>query len=258
MSTRVARIDGFLGDQMNMLVLEFNELCPSLLTRFMQEGLLPNFSRLYGRSEIYTTTTDDQHLEPWVQWVTFHCGVGESIHGVRELDQGHSVKQPAIWDVLATEGKSSVVFGAMNTAPAKTEKILIIPDPWSTRIPVPDEFAPYQEFIRPHVLGHTSKSATTSGFWAFAAFMASHGLSMSTISHLLGQLLSERTLRRDVRWRRASSLDYLQWDVFEHLWRTKHPDLAVFFSNSTAFLQHRYWRQMDPDAYEVKPTKASV
>jgi hypothetical protein len=243
---------------MNMLVLEFNELCPSLLTRFMQGGLLPNFSRLYGQSDVYTTTTDDEHLEPWVQWVTFHCGVGESIHGVHRLDQGHLVKHPAMWDVLAGQGKSSVVFGAMNTAPAKTEKVLIIPDPWSTHIPVPDEFAPYQEFVRNRVLDHTNKSATTGGFGAFAAFMASHGLSISTVCHLFGQILSERTLRRDVRWRRASSLDYIQWDVFEYLWQTKHPDLAVFFSNSTAFLQHRYWRQMDPDAYEVKPTQASI
>jgi hypothetical protein len=243
---------------MNMLILEFNELCPPLLTRFMKGGLLPNFSRLYSRSEIYTTTTDDEHLEPWVQWVTFHCGVRETIHGVQDLDQGHSVELPAIWDVLAREGKSSVVFGAMNTAPAQTKKVLIIPDPWSTHIPVPNEFAPYQEFVRSQVLGHTDKSATTNGFGGFARFMASHGLSLSTVCHLLSQILSERTLSRDVRWRRASSLDYLQWDVFEYLWRTKHPYLAVFFSNSTAFLQHRYWRHMDPDAYEVKPTQASI
>jgi hypothetical protein len=69
---------------MNVLILEFNELCPPLLTRFMKGGLLPNFSRLYSRSEIYTTTTDDEHLEPWVHWVTFHCGVRETMHGVHQ------------------------------------------------------------------------------------------------------------------------------------------------------------------------------
>ena len=243
---------------MNMLVLEFNELCPPLLTRFMDAGVLPNFSRLYRRSEIYTTTTDDQHLEPWVQWVTFHCGVREAVHGVQDLDQGHTVKHPAIWDVLARQGRSCVVFGSMNTAPTPTPNVLTIPDPWSTHVPVPVEFAPYQDFIRAQVLGHTSKLKASSAFWPFAAFMVSHGLSPSTVCHLLGQILSERTLKRDVRWRRASSLDYLQWDVFEHLWRARRPDLGVFFSNSTAFLQHRYWRHMDPDAYEVKPTQASI
>jgi hypothetical protein len=53
-------------------------------------------------------------------------------------------------------------------------------------------------------------------------------------------------------------LDYLQWDVFEHLWRARHPDIAVFFSNSTAFLQHRYWRHMEPDAYRVRPDEESI
>jgi hypothetical protein len=93
---------------------------------------------------------------------------------------------------------------------------------------------------------------------AFLAFMARHGLSARTASQIVRQLVAERTARRDVRWRRASCLDDLQWDVFRHLWTTRRPDLAVFFSNSTAFLQHRYWRQMEPDAFQVKPSRGSI
>lgn len=241
-----------------MLILEFNELSPRLLARFMQAGFLPNFSRLYQRAEVHTTTTDDEHLEPWVQWITFHCGVGEKLHQVRELDQGHTAKYPAIWDVAAERGRSSVVFGAMNAAPARSDRVLLIPDPWSTRVPVPPEFQPYQDFIRSQVLGHTGRAGSRRELTAFLAFMASHGLSSETVGRLLRQLLSERTNRRDVRWRRAARLDDLQWDVFRHLWSTRQPNLAVFFSNSTAFLQHRYWRHMEPEAYEVKPKAESI
>src|ERR1051325_10032521 len=67
-----------------MLILEFNELCPRLLAPFMDEGVLPNFSRLYNASDVYTTTTSDEHLEPWVQWVNFHHGLPESRHGVHD------------------------------------------------------------------------------------------------------------------------------------------------------------------------------
>ena len=241
-----------------MLLLEFNELSPRLLARFIADGSLPNFARLYRGAEVYTTTTDDAHLEPWVQWITFHCGVRESRHGVEELDQGHTVEYPAMWDTLARQGLSSVVLGAMNTAPARAEQVLMIPDPWSTHVRVPAEFKPYHEFVRSQVLGHTAEGAARGQLASFLRFMASHGLSKETVGHLLRQLAAERIAKRDVRWRRAACLDMLQWDVFDHLWSTRKPALAVFFSNSTAFLQHRYWRHMEPDAYEVKPSAASI
>lgn len=241
-----------------MLILEFNELCPGLLARFMDEGALPNFRRLHDASDVYTTTTNDAHLEPWIQWINFHHGVPQSRHGVCDLDQGSMVGEPAFWDVLAAEGKSSLVFGAMNTAPARSELVTMIPDPWCTRVPVPGEFLPYYEFVKAQVLGHTETSVPRARLGAFLRFMISHGLSCATVLHLLGQLASERLSRRDVRWRRAAALDYLQWDVFEHLWRARRPDIAVFFSNSTAFLQHRYWRHMEPAAYRVRPDEESI
>jgi hypothetical protein len=243
-----------------MLILEFNELCPRLLARFMDEGALPNFRRLYRASDVYTTTTNDEHLEPWIQWVNFHHGLPESRHEVHDLDQGYTVAEPAFWDVLAGQGKSSLVFGAMNTAPAHAELVSVIPDPWSTRVPVPSEFLPYYEFVRAQVLGHTETSVAgrRARLTSFLRFMMSHGLSLATVSHLLAQLASERITRRDVRWRRAAALDYLQWDVFEYLWRVRRPDVGVFFSNSTAFLQHRYWRHMEPEAYRVRPSKESI
>ena len=241
------------GKPNRMLILEFNELCPRLLARFMGEGRLPNFSRLHGSSHVYTTTTNDAHLEPWIQWVNFHHGIPEARHGVLDLDQGHTVTAPAFWDVLAEQGKTAIVFGSMNTAPARSPLVTQIPDAWSTRVPVPAEFRAYQDFVRAHVLGHTDRSASGAALGAFVRFMASHGLSLATVLHLARQLVHERIARRDVRWRRAAALDYLQWDVFEHLWRSRRPDLAVFFSNSTAFLQHRYWRHMEPEAYRVRP-----
>ena len=75
------------GNANRMLILEFNELCPRLLARFMDEGRLPNFSRLHCASHVYTTTTNDEHLEPWIQWVNFHHGLPEARHRVFDLDE---------------------------------------------------------------------------------------------------------------------------------------------------------------------------
>jgi len=52
-----------------LIVLELNELCPSLLDRWMGEGLLPNFSALHARSDVFVTRADVSEpalLEPWI------------------------------------------------------------------------------------------------------------------------------------------------------------------------------------------------
>ena len=81
-----------------MIVLEFNELTPSLLQRFMAEDRLPNFSRLYRDSAIYTTTASERppYLDPWIQWVTVHTGLNFSDHGLQRLNEGHTLSVPRV------------------------------------------------------------------------------------------------------------------------------------------------------------------
>jgi len=50
-------------------------------------------------------------------------------------------------------------------------------------------------------------------------------------------------------------LDLLMWDVFEKEYQRRRPHFATFFANSTAFIQHRYWRHMEPEVFTVKPSE---
>jgi hypothetical protein len=61
----------------SILILEFNELCPSLMQSFIQQGRLPNFQRFYQESVVYTKDAEAEapFLEPWIQWVTVHSGL---------------------------------------------------------------------------------------------------------------------------------------------------------------------------------------
>src|SRR5438270_8056512 len=43
-----------------LLLIEFNELSPSLLDEFMRSGLLPNFSRFYSDSVVFTTDAAEE------------------------------------------------------------------------------------------------------------------------------------------------------------------------------------------------------
>ena len=97
-----------------LILIEFNELCPSLLQRFMAEGVIPNFRRLYGRSVVYTTDAEEPepNLEPWIQWPTVHSGIPFSEHGIFHLGGGHRLEKKCIAELLSDAGIPVGVFVA--------------------------------------------------------------------------------------------------------------------------------------------------
>lgn len=242
-----------------MIVLELNELTPSLIHRFMARGLLPNFSRLYRESAVYTTTAAERppHLDPWIQWVTVHTGLNYSDHGLQRLNEGHALDVPRVWDLLAATGRRSWICGSMNVGDHGTDGGALLPDPWTTRIrPRPAELASYFDFVQRQVMEHTSDrpAAGASELLGFVRFMVSHGLSSRSVIAIARQLVEERS--RGARWKRAALLDKLQFDVFTWYYRRIRPHFATFFLNSTAHYQHLYWREMDPEVFTVQPTEA--
>ena len=247
--------------QPKMIILELNELCPPLMDKFMGEGLLPHFEKLYARSEVFQTYATDEDLEPWVQWVTFHTGKPQAIHGTTQLDEGYRISEPHFWDRLAAKGVTSVIFGSMNSRPSATPAIFVLPDPWTVHFePSDPSYEPFHSFIRKHVTEHTNPELHTSAAAVvdFAKFMVGHGLSLRSVMAAVSQLSLERLVDENLKWRRALILDKLMWDVFENTYRRRSPNLATFFANGTAYVQHRYWRHMDPDPYLVKPSNHDI
>jgi phosphatidylserine decarboxylase len=240
-----------------IIMLELNELCPPIVDRMMAAGDLPNFAWLKSQSDVHVTFTDDPNLEPWVQWVTLHTGQPESVHGATELDEGHLIDTPRFWDKLADEGIESLIFGSMNCRTERPDKVWLLPDPWSAGVKATDPaYQGFQDFISYHVTEHTNPNAKQgmSEMASVVSFLLSHGLSLKTITDAISQIASEKTSKTDRHWRRAIILDQLMWDVFEATYKKRRPDFATFFANSTAFLQHRYWRHMSPESYTVRPS----
>lgn len=243
-----------------LILLEFNELSPTLIQRFIQQGVLPNFARLHRESYTYITDAEETapNLEPWIQWVTVHTGLSYRQHGVFDLGDGPKLDAARIWDLASSAGKRVWVCGSMNAAHRQPLNGIVLPDPWSTGIaPIPrEELQPYVHFVRSHVQEYTADHTRVSAFdtLRFIGFMAAHGLSARTLSTIIRQLREE--LSGLGRWKRATILDQLQWDVFRHYYRKSQPDLATFFLNSTAHFQHVYWRNMDPAPFLVKPSEA--
>src|SRR5262252_8605226 len=142
----------------SVVMLEFNELCPALMQRWIEEGRLPNFRRLRSESLVYRTETEEEPpaLEPWIQWVNVHSGLSFAEHGVFHLGEAARLMAPPIWDVVGRHGGRSWICGSMNTRGNDPATTLLLPDPWAKDVePSAPELLDYVRFVRGHVTEHT-------------------------------------------------------------------------------------------------------
>lgn len=241
-----------------VILLEFNELCPSLIHRFMGQNKLPNFQRLYRESSVFLTDAEEKapNLEPWIQWTSVHCGQPFREHGVFHLGDGPKLKAQCVWDVLSKAGLQVWICGSMNIKYDPATRGWMLPDPWTAGArPHPESLLPYYHFVQRNVQEHTNEKVPLRGadYAKFMGFMAKNGLSVRTIKSILQQLSSERGGKN--RWKRAVILDKLQFDVFRAHYRRARPDFSTFFLNSTAHFQHVHWRNMEPELFKVQPSE---
>jgi hypothetical protein len=248
--------------QRPLILLEFNELTPVLLDRFMAAGHLPNFKRFYSESSVLITDAEEsgEQLNPWVQWVTVHSGLSYAEHGVLRLDEGQKLTRQCVWDVVSAQGKPVLVCGSMNVRYDKPLNGFVLPDPWSANVePYPGNAGldAYFRFVQTQVQEHTNDRVPLKArdYLGFLGFMIRHGLSLDTVVAIIQRLASERLNGGRGKWKRAVILDKLQFDVFRALYRRHRPAFSTFFLNSTAHMQHAYWRYMDPEPFKLKPTE---
>jgi Type I phosphodiesterase / nucleotide pyrophosphatase len=246
-----------------ILLLEFNEICPPLLTRWMDEGKLPNFAALYDSSQVFTSAADvldPDYLEPWIQWYSIHTGLPYHEHKVFYLTDGPRADHSDIWHRLHRLGKSVMNCGSMNARALAGSSVFYLPDPWCSNEPAwPSEIEVFKTVMAKLVQESTRGVALSlNELLPFMTFLIRRGLRPDTIRAIVAQLGSERLSQADVKWRRVALADRLQFDLFRYYYRRMHPDFATFFVNSTAHLQHAYWRHMDPDAFPLKAAEHEI
>jgi hypothetical protein len=242
-----------------LIALELNELCPALLDKWMQAGLLPNFAKLHARSDVFVTKADVEEpalLEPWIQWYSVHTGLAYDQHKVFHLTEGARAGHADIYRMLLAAGRTVASFASMNVAPFASEGSTYLGDPWSDDgNAFPPEFDVYNRFVAMNVreYSNASRRMGLADYAGFVSFMARHGLSADTVAKIVAQLGEEKLSPRELSWRRVFVLDRLQFDLFRSTWRKTRPAFASFFANSVAHLQHSYWRHMEPEAFKIQP-----
>jgi hypothetical protein len=225
------------------------------MDRFIADGTLPNFARLRESSEVFVSDAEEQepYLEPWIQWVTVHTGVPYSEHGIFRLSEGHKLQHSNVWDLVSKGGHTVWVCGSMNANRENGTRGYLLPDPWSADLtPQPEALLPYFRFVQQNVQEYTNDRVplSKSDYLRFMRFMMAHGLSANTAVSIFRQLLSEKRTGTG-RWRRAFILEKLQFDVFSAVFRRIRPAFSTFFLNSTAHMQHLYWRYLEPELFTL-------
>ncbi|MEE9352624.1 MAG: hypothetical protein V3U78_10215 [Thiotrichaceae bacterium] len=242
----------------SVLLLEFNELSPTLTDQFIKLGKLPNFAKLKSQSKVFITDAEEEtvNLEPWIQWITVHSGLSYEEHGIFNLGDGHKLKAPTLSQILSEHDLLVWLCGSMNIPIAEDINGFVIPDAWNTSAtPQPSELSTYWNFIRTNVQEHTNDNVPLSkkDYLMFLKFMMSHGLSISTVVAILKQGIEQKVTGKG-RWKKATLLNRIQWDLFKWIYKKHQPNFSTFFLNSTAHYQHAYWRYFAPNSFKVQPT----
>lgn len=246
-----------------IIVLEFNELCPHLVEKWIEAGRLPGFAALKAESSCFVTEADEAdpvNLEPWIQWYSLHTGLPFKEHGVFHLTDGPKAQHLDIWRHLNNQGLKVASFGSMNTRKFTFPDATYLPDPWcTTESAHPSRYETFRKFVQQEVQEHTrsntSQSLTQRARIAFD--LKALGVKMSTFAKIAAQLSAEKFGLAE-KWKRVVFLDWLQFDIFEKEMRRNRPDFATFFINSTAHYQHAYWRYMEPEAFVYRPTDKQI
>jgi hypothetical protein len=239
-----------------LILLELNELSPDLMSRFIDEGELPNFHRLRAQSTLYTTDAgeDPPNLEPWIQWITVHTGVPFAEHQVFHLgDAEEKLRFPGIGQLLSEAGATVGICGSMNANYTQLRGY-VVPDPWSKRArPHPEWLSGYYDYVATRVQESSRDGSDPTGSAVrFAATLMRAGLSANTVWETVWQVVSEY-MDKGLAWRKAGLLDLYQYDLFRGLNARYQVQFATFFSNCVAHYQHYYWRNMSPELFANAP-----
>ena len=114
------------------ILLGLNELNFDYIKFYINQGLLPNFKKIFEIQPLIETVSENDYklLEPWVQWVTIQTGKSFQEHKVFRL--GDIVNNPElsqIFEELEAEGLSVGAVSPFNAENRLNNPAFFVPDP---------------------------------------------------------------------------------------------------------------------------------
>ena len=220
------------------VLLGLNELNFDYIKFYINQGLLPNFKKIFNIQPPIETTSEDEYrlLEPWVQWVTVHSGKSYNDHNIFRLgDIVNNPKLSQIFEELESEGLSIGAVSPFNAENRLNNPAFFIPDPWTKTLASGNWVvkALYRAV-------HQSVNDNAKSKLNFKS-MISLGVGLLLYVPLLRWSHYLKTiLKVNKPGAKAIILDSLLADVHLTLWKKYKPDFSNLFLNSGAHIQHHY------------------
>lgn len=244
-----------------IIFLELNEVNFQFLEKYIAAGHLPNFSRFFKIHGYEKTSCEnvDDHIEPWIQWVSIHTGKSFAEHKIFYL--GNSVRSeiPQIWEIL--EQKCHLKVGAIspiNGVNRLKKPAFFIPDPWTqTQSAGSWILKCLSKGISEAVNDNAVRKITVK-----TKVLLLLGLLFYARCTSLSEYISNFIQIRKEPWKRVFLLDRLLADTLIQLWKKHQPDFCSLFLNGAAHIQHHYMfnsscyegNHVNPDWY-ISPGK---
>ena len=119
----------------DLFFIYLNEFNYKFLSSGAKKFNCKNILRLLKKNKTQTYTEDkiqDKNLDPWVQNISINTGVKSFEHKTFKLGENAPKKYIQIWDLLARNKITSMVWGPMNASYLKNKNLkLFFPDPWN-------------------------------------------------------------------------------------------------------------------------------
>ena len=241
-----------------ILLLEINEIPWRLIDRYIDRPDYPHLKEFFSESHHFTSrAVDTGELSPWVTWPTFHRGINNERHGIRNLGQDPSTfKGKPIWQDVRETGGSIGICGSMQSWPP------IDPGPGGFYVPdtfahdeacIPAYLSPLQAFnldqVRNNARVVNEGLPPARNKLALMSALVRSGIRAGTMCRIMAQLFGE-LLDSDLRLRRPIYQTILFWDVMRKQFNVAQPPaFSTFFTNHIAGVMHRYWCDIFPEDF---------
>ena len=220
------------------ILLGLNELNFDYIKFYINQGLLPNFKKIFEIQPPIETISEKEYklLEPWVQWVTIHTGKSFKEHNVFRL--GDIVNNPElsqIFEELEAEGLSVCAVSPFNAENRLKNPAFFVPDPW-TKTEASGNWVVKSLYQAVHqsVNDNAKSKLNLKTIFSLGLGLLLY-VPLSRWSHYLITVFNFKKPGS-----KALILDSLLADVHLTLWKKNKPDFSNLFLNSGAHIQHHY------------------
>ena len=220
------------------ILLGLNELNFDYIKFYINQGLLPNFKKIFEIQKPIETVSENEYrlLEPWVQWVTIHTGKTFEEHNIFRL--GDIVNYPElsqIFEELETEGLSVGAVSPFNAENRLKNPSFFVPDPWTKTNPSGNWIvkALYQA-VHQSVNDNAKSKLNLKSMISLALGLILY-VPISRWFHYVKTVSKAKNPGA-----KAVILDSLLADVHLTLWKKHKPNFSNLFLNSGAHIQHHY------------------